>query len=94
MEFVKINELSQSALKMLFHRGILDNRNYLKEYLNLKVVAIKALKCTVYSKPDKQTNVRLAKDDVVIVAEEEGKWLKVKYGGIEIGWINKEYVKQ
>lgn len=93
IEFAKINELPQAALKLLFHRGILDGRNYVKEYLDLKVMAIKPLKCIVYFEPDKQANVRLNKDDVVIITEEAGKWLKVKYGETGIGWIKKEDVK-
>ena len=93
-EYEKIPELPYEAVKYLFRRGKRDERNYLKEYLNLSVLAIKPSKCIVYAKPDKQTNVRLNKDHVVIVTEETGKWLKVKYDDRGIGWIKKEDAKQ
>lgn len=93
-EYGKIDELHFEALNMLYKRGKLDGRDYIEEYLNIKVLAIKSSKCTVYSKPDKQTNVRLNKDDVVVIIEEKGKWLKVKYGESGVGWVKKEDAKQ
>ncbi len=93
-EFVKTSKLPEFTIRLLFHKGVLDGRNYLKEYLNLNVLAIKSLKCTIYSKPDKPTNVRLSRNDVVVIIEEASKWLKVKYSESNIGWIKKEAVKQ
>jgi hypothetical protein len=93
-EYEKVFELPYEAVMYLFRRSKRDERNYLKEYLKLEVLAIKPLKCTVYSKPDKHTNVQLNRDDVVVIIEKKGDWLKVEYGEDGIGWIKKEAVKQ
>ncbi len=92
-EYEKIPELPFEALSKLYKRGKLDKRDYLKEYLSLKVVSIKADKCILYTQPNKQTNLRLHKSDVVIIIEESGKWLKIKYGEGDTAWIKKEAVK-
>lgn len=93
-EYGKRDDLPFEALSKLYKRGKLDRRDYIKEYLNLKALAIKSAKCTVFSKPDKQTNVRLTKDDIVIVTQEAGRWLEVKYSESGTGWIKREDVKQ
>lgn len=93
-EYEKIPELPYEAVRYLFRRGKRDERNYLKEYLKLEVLAIIPLKCMVYSKPDKPTNVRLNRDAVVIVTEEAGRWLKIKYSDSGTGWIKREDVKE
>ncbi len=51
--YSKREELPFEALDKLFKRGRLDKRDYLKEYLGLKVATIKALTCQVYSQPDR-----------------------------------------
>jgi hypothetical protein len=89
-EFEKVDELPFEALSKLYKRGRLDGRDYIKDYLNIKVQSIKPVKCVIYSEPNKPTKVRLNRDDVVVVIEETGKWLKVKYGEDDIGWIKKE----
>jgi hypothetical protein len=94
VEYGKREDLPFEALNKLYKRGKLDRRDYIKEYLNLKVLAIRSSKCIVYSKPDKQTDVRLTKDDIVIITEEAGKWFKVIYSESGIGWIKREDVKQ
>ena len=91
-EFEKMSELPYDAIKKLHNRGKQDNRNYLEDYLNLKGQSIKPAKCVVYSEPNEPTKVRLNRDDFVIVIEETGKWLKIKYGECGIGWIKKDDV--
>jgi hypothetical protein len=93
VEFVKINKLPIITLKLLYKRGKLDNRNYIKEYLNIKVTEIAAPKSIVYSEPNKPTTTQLSKGGVVTVLEEKGNWLKVDYGGENPGWIKKEDTK-
>lgn len=92
-EYENISVLSYNAIKKLYNRGKQDNRNYVKDYLNLKVLSIKPVKCVIYSEPNKPTKARLNRDDVVIVIEETGKWLKIKYGEDGLGWIRKEEAK-
>lgn len=93
VEYSKIKELPFEALSRLYKRGRLDRRDYIKEYLNLKVLAIKSAMSIVYSEPNKPTKVRLNRDGVVVVIEETGKWLKIKYGEDGLGWIKKEDAK-
>lgn len=90
VEYSKINELPFEALSKIYKRGRLDGKNYIEDYLRVRVQSIKPVKCTVYSEPNEPTKVRLNRDDVVIVIEETGKWLKIKYGESDIGWIKKE----
>lgn len=66
-EFEKIEALPFDALKKLYHKGRLNNRDYLKDYLNLKAASIKTLRCVIYSSQKKQTAKRLNKGDMVIV---------------------------
>jgi hypothetical protein len=94
LDYDKIAELPHEVVEYLYYRGSRDKQDYLRDYLNLKVIAIKPLKCTLYSKPDKTTDVQLTRGDVVIVTEEAGKWLKVKYSESGIGWINKDDVRE
>lgn len=90
VEYSKREELPFEALDKLYKRGQLDKRDYLKEYLNLNLTAIKPLNCFVYSKPTKRTNLQLNKDHVVIIIGQTSKWLKIKYDENAIGWIRKE----
>jgi hypothetical protein len=92
-EYEKVSGLSYDAIKKLYYRGRQNNRNYLKDYLNLKVQSIKLLKCVLYSEPNKPTKARLNRDDLVIVIEEAGKWVKVKYSEEGLGWIKKDDLK-
>jgi hypothetical protein len=92
-EYEKISELSYGAIKKLYNRGKQDNRNYLKDYLNLKVQSIKPVKCVLYSQPNKPTKARLNSDDVVIVIEGTSKWIKVKYSEEGFGWVKKDDLK-
>jgi hypothetical protein len=90
VEYSKIDELPFDALTRLYKRGRLDKRDYVKEYLNLKILSIKRVKSRVYSERNKEMKVGLNKDHLVVVIEEIGQWLKVKYGEREIGWIRKD----
>jgi hypothetical protein len=89
-EYEKIKKLSNNSLKKLYNRGKLDKRDYIKDYLNIKVMEITAFNGIIYSEPNKPTNIQLSKGDIVTVLEEKGKWLKVDYGTDQPGWIKRK----
>ncbi len=93
VEYEKIPKLPIEALKKLYYRGRQDKRDYIKDYLGIKVAEIIQTKSIVYSKPDKPTALQLNKGDVVIALEEKGNWIKVDYGGDNPGWVKKEDTK-
>jgi hypothetical protein len=93
VEYLKINELPYEALVKLFKRGKLDKRDYIFEYLNLRVRSIKSSYCKIYSNPKEKANGKLEREQVVIILEENAKWLKVKYSEDGIGWIKKTHVE-
>ena len=89
-EYEKINQLPYKATEYLYHRGKRDGHDYIKDYLDLLVLQIQTEKCVVNSEPNKPTQIRLKRNQLVIVIEDAGKWLKVRYGESEIGWIKKQ----
>lgn len=93
VEYQKTNELPYEALDKLFKRGRLDKRDYIFEYLSLKVRTLKSAHCNIYSNPRGKIIRELEKDQVVIIIEENGKWVKVKYSDSEMGWIKKTDVE-
>jgi hypothetical protein len=88
LEFSKLNQLPFEALIKLYKRGKIDRRDYIKEYLDINALRIKA-RCNVYSTPNGQTKLQLNKDDIIIVIEDRGDWLKVQYNERDIGWLRK-----
>jgi hypothetical protein len=88
-EYEKILTLPFDAIQNLHRRGKTDKRNYIKDYLNLKVLTIRNAKCKVYSNPNEQTKLQLNKDDIVVVIDGQGNWLKVQYDESGVGWIRK-----
>jgi hypothetical protein len=94
VEFVKIDKLPNKALLKLYYRGKSDNRNYIKDYLNIQVNIVTSKECIVYSEVSKPTTVGLSKGDIVTVLENKKSWLKVMYGDDgKIGWIKRVDVK-
>jgi hypothetical protein len=89
VEFDKIDQLPFDVLVNLYKRGKLDKRDYIKEYLQIEVLVIKSLKSKIYTRPNKQVKGQLQKDDVIIVLEESGKWIRIKCRDSETGWIRK-----
>ncbi len=92
-EFEKIEKVPFEALKKLYYKGKRNNRDYLKDYLNLKVLSVNSIKYIVYTEPDRPSKARLDGGDIVIILEENEKWLKVQYKENSIGWIKKADVK-
>jgi hypothetical protein len=93
VEYEKINKLPNDALKKLYFRGKIDKRDYLKEYLGIKVAEITTAKSTIYAAPDKTKTTQLSKGDVITILEIQGNLLKVDYGENDPGWIKKEDIK-
>ena len=94
--YEKIDKLPAIALKLLYLRGKQDNRDYIKEYLNIDVKEIIVPKSIIYSEPDNPTKMYLIKDDVVTITEEKDNWVKIEYFGktLVTGWIKKEEVSE
>lgn len=94
VEFRKISKLPYEALKKLYYRGGIDNRDYLKEYLDLNVTEIKKENSLLYDEKRQKVVKKLKKGDIVIILQEEGKWIKVEYGEeYTKGWIKKEVIE-
>ena len=89
--YEKNDKLSAIDLKLLYLRGKKDNRDYIKEYLNLDVKEIIVPKSIIYSEPDKPTKMYLIKNDIVTIVEERDNWIKIEYSGEKLvtGWIKK-----
>jgi hypothetical protein len=91
--FSRIDKVPNIVLKFLYQRGYQDHRNYIKEYLDLRVALITSNTCIVYSTPNKSTQQQLGEGDIVTVLEEEKDWLRIEYGDDKKrneGWIKKE----
>ncbi len=86
--------LKKAVSQFIDHNGK-DNRNYIKEYLNLDVKEVVVPQSLIYSKPNERTKMYLIKGDVVTILEEKNKWIKIEYAGEELitGWIKKEDVE-
>ncbi|MDR1227122.1 MAG: hypothetical protein LBK47_09540 [Prevotellaceae bacterium] len=96
VEYSKRKKLSSIALKNIYLRGMQDNRDYLKEYINIDVTEVVSSKSTIYAEPDKPTRMYLIKGDIVTVLEEKEGWIKMEYEGKKLitGWIKKEDTKK
>ena len=94
-EYVHLDRLPPLTMHLLYRRGRKDNRDYLKEYLNINVMQIATSQVTICSYPNIPTRMYLIKGDMVIVLEEREGWLRVEYEGKKVvtGWIKKEDVE-
>lgn len=94
---VKITQLPTVALNLLYFRGKLDNRNYIKEYLGLDVRNVIVEKSIIYDSLEVKTKKYLVKNDLITVTGEQNSFLKMKYetdkGDIIEGLIKKENVQ-
>jgi hypothetical protein len=95
-EYVHCAYLLPQTMRLLYKRGKKDNRNYLKEYLNIDVTEVVSSKSTIYAEPDKPTKMYLIKGDIVTVLEEKEGWIKMEYEGKKLitGWIKKKDTKK
>jgi len=95
VEYVKIKRLPGAALKLLYNRGKKDNRDYIKEYLQIEVGEITSEKCVIYSEPGIPTKMYLIRGDIVTIIREKEDWLNIEYLGTKLvkGWIKKSDVR-
>ncbi|MDR1225474.1 MAG: hypothetical protein LBK47_01065 [Prevotellaceae bacterium] len=95
-EYTHLERLPSLTLRLLYKRGKKDNRNYLKEYLNIDVTEVVSSKSPIYAEPDKPTKMYLIKGDIVTVLEEKDGWLRIEYEGKKMitGWIKKEDIRE
>jgi hypothetical protein len=90
--YERIHKIPIKALKILYLQGVRNNRNYLKEYLNINVKEITVPKSIIYSEPGTPTKMYLIKGDVITVLDEQNGWIKIEYNGTKLvtGWIKKQ----
>lgn len=93
-EYHKTPQLSYDAIKALHYIGKRYNKNFLKDFVNIKVAVVKTAGCTVYKSPNQPDKIHLPQWDVPIVLEEKDGWLKIESytdtGRTKItGWIKK-----
>lgn len=93
--YEKLDKLSAIDISLLYKRGEQDKRSYLKEYLDIDVKEIIAIKSIIYSEPNIPTKMYLIKGDIITVLEEQDGWLKIEYEGKKVvtGWIKKQDVR-
>jgi len=93
-EYIKIERLPSSALKLLYNRGKKEDKDYIEKYLDIKVKEVQVNKSIIYSEPGTATKMFLIKGDIATVLEEKGEWLKIEFLGKRLvtGWIKKEDV--
>lgn len=95
VEYVRINRLPGTALKLIYNRGKKDNRDYIKEYLQIEVREITSEKSVIYSEPGIPTKMYLIKGDIVTIIREKENWLNIEYLGNKLvkGWIKKSDIR-
>ncbi len=93
--YTKVVSFPKEYIKNLFLRGKIDNKDYLKEFLNKYFKEITRTKTIIYSNINKKTQVYLLRNDLVEVLEEKGDWLKIRYYGKKTieGWIKRSDVE-
>jgi hypothetical protein len=93
-EFYKIDKLPFFILKLLYNHGKTDKRDYITEYLDIRVMEITSSNCIMYTEPDKQVKIQLKKGDIITVLEGEKNLLKIEYDDEgKTGWIKRVDVK-
>ena len=95
VEYNKIQELPFEAIDKVHQRGKIDRRDYLFQYLGIKVGMIQSARSRVYllvGNEKKPSEHFLGKDDTVIVLQTSDDWVKVKYSDRDIGWVKRRDV--
>lgn len=93
-EYKRLDTLPNKAMKQLVALSKKDNRDYLKEFLGLKVAKVIKSKAVIYSLPEKATKMYLVKEDYIEIIEQRNNWIKIKYYGGKtiVGWVKAEDV--
>lgn len=83
----------KEVLEVLYKRGKRDRRDYIKEFLGLRVCGIQAEKSFIYDSTLNKTKMYLIKDDIITVTSERDGFVEMEYEtakGIINGWVRKE----
>lgn len=88
------NKLPKGALTMLYHKGQIDGRDYIRHFLELDVRAIASEKATIYDSTGTVTKMYLIKDDIISVSGQQNGFVQMEYetdkGRIIKGMVKKE----
>lgn len=87
-DYERIPKLSFNVIALLYDRGKKDNRDYINEYLGIKVVEL-LKNCSAYEKPEKGMSLQLKQGAILVIVEYMGKWVKVEQGVDNFIWIDK-----
>lgn len=94
IEYTRLDSLPSLAIRYLYQEGKKAERDYIAEYLNIKVAEVIVEKAVVYSSPNEPTNMYIVSGDVPTILKDKGDWLKIEYLGSRLvtGWILKSDV--
>jgi hypothetical protein len=89
-----LEKAPKEVLKVLYKRGKRDKRDYIKEFLDMRVCNIQTEKSFIYDSIQTKTKMYLIRDDIVTVTGEQGGFIKIEYetakGDKIKGWVKKE----
>jgi hypothetical protein len=71
--------LNRTALNMLYERCLLDNHDYIKEYLEISVRPISVEKSEIYDSDFAKTKMYLIKNDLVTIKGKHSEFLEIEY---------------
>jgi hypothetical protein len=80
-EYVRIDSLPHIAIKKMLMYSQKDNKDYLKEFLNITLREVKSPKAFLYYSPNNISKMFLIKSDRVEIVEKKSEYLKIKYYG-------------
>jgi hypothetical protein len=94
IEYYRLDRLPSLAIRYLYQEGKKAERDYIAEYLNIKVAEVIVEKAVIYSSPNEPTSMYMVSGDVPTILQEKGHWLKIEYLGSRLitGWILKSDV--
>jgi len=94
IEYTRLERLPSTAIRYLYQEGKKAERDYISEYLNIKVAEVIVEKSVIYSSPNEPTKMYLVAGDTPTILKEKGDWLKIEYLGSRLvkGWILKSDV--
>ena len=91
-----LEKAPKEVLVVLYRRGQHDKRDYIKEFLDMRVCGIQAEKSFIYDTTLTKTKMYLVKDDIITVTGEQNGFVMMEYetdkGDTIKGWIKKEDV--
>ena len=74
-----IDKLPKEAINFLYKRGKHDNRDYVKELLDMQVYGIQVEKSFIYDSTLTKTEIYLVEDDIIIVTGKQDEFIKMEY---------------